>query len=905
MPRIRFVSLIIVTAALSALQAQPYVISTYAGGPPATEPVLATNAAIGAVQGVAADAAGNVYFNALNCVFQLDPRGTLTRVAGTSYGGYSGDGGPAINAQVATDYGDGGEQAGVAVDRDGNLYIVDTYNHRVRRVSPDGIISTVAGDGTSGFSGDGGPATKAQLSYLSGIAADAAGNLFIADTGNSRIRRVSTDGIISTVAGDGTQGFSGDGAPATSARLNFPIGVAVDGAGNLYIGDSGNGRIRRVDVNGIISTVSGDGTPASSGDGGPAVNAQLYYPAFVAVDPGGNLYITTRGRVRRISADGIITTVAGDGTYSYSAPFSSSLGVATDGNGNLYIADGPRVRQVSKAGVITTAAGNGLSYYGGDNGPVAAAQINIGAGLQVGGGVAVDREGSLYLADTGNNRVRKVSPDGIITTVAGNGSAGYSGDGGPAINAQIAIPISVAVDRAGTLYIADTWNFRVRKVSTEGIITTVAGNGTQGHSGDGGDARNAQIGYPFGLAIGADGSVYIADILYVRKVAPDGVITTLAAFYAGAPAGSSVYDGNVLALAVDSAGNVYATDHVHDRVLQISPAGTITPYAGTGVRGFSGDGGPAGSAQLAIPVALAVDGADNLYIGEWGNTYPGNTRVRKVSAAGIISTIAGTGSYGYSGDGGLAASAKIGFPYHLATGEHGDIYVADSQNSIRLLQPVGPAVSINIIANGASFVSGAIAPGELVVIGGSGLGPPTLVPAAPAADGSYRSQLAGATVRVNGIAAPLVYASANAVAAIVPSSVAGETAQVTVTYQGQTSMPFPMRVAPSAPGIFTQDFSGAGPAAARNQDGSTNTPANPAKAGEVISLFATGLGRPGSAVRVTIGGEIAPAISVDTQSAGVAQVRVRIPDGVRAGAEVAVSLKAGNASSPEVTLAVK
>jgi uncharacterized protein (TIGR03437 family) len=910
MPRVRFVSLTVVAAALSALQAQQYVISTYAGGPPATEPILATNAGIGAVTGMAVDTAGNVYFNGLNCVFRLDPHGALTRVAGAAAGGYSGDGGPAINAGVNTDIDEGGPEAGVAVDRNGNLYIADTYNHRVRRVSPDGIMSTVAGDGTPGFSGDGGPAIHAQLINPAGIAVDTSGNLYIADPSASEVRKVSPEGIISTVAGDGAQGYSGDGAPATGANLNWPIGVAVDGAGNLYIGDYGNNRIRRIDVNGIIGTVAGDGTPASSGDGGPAAKAQLSYPAFTAVDASGNLYITTRDRVRRISPDGVIATVAGDGTSGYSgdggpainAPLSYSLGVAADGNGNLYLADqfNARVRKVSTAGVITTVAGNGAGYYGGDNGPVAGAQVDFSYGGGLGGGMAVDHDGSLYLADTGNNRIRKVSADGIITTVAGNGIVGHSGDGGPAVDGQFALPCSVALDAAGALYIADTWNFRVRKVSKDGIITTVAGTGTQGHSGDGGDARNAQIGYPFGLAIGADGSLYIADILYVRKVAPDGVITTLAAFYAGAPAGSGVQDGNVLAVAVDSAGNVFATDHLHDRVLKISPAGVITPYAGTGSSGFSGDGGPAVSAQLSVPLALAVDSADSLYIGEWGNY-----RVRKVSTAGIISTIAGSGTDGYSGDGGPATSARIGYPYHVATDERGDIYVSDSQNTIRLLQRVGSSVSIGIVANGASFHSGPIAPGELVVIGGSGLGPATLVSAVPGADGSYSSQLAGATVLVDGIAAPLVYASANAVAAIVPSSVAGETAQVTATYQGQASMSFSIGAAPAAPGIFTRDSNGAGPAAALNQDGSTNTPANPATAGDIITLFATGLGRFDSPVTVTIGGEITPAISVDTHSAGVAQVRVRIPDGVRTGAAVAVSLQAGNVSSPEVTLAVK
>jgi uncharacterized protein (TIGR03437 family) len=910
MPRVRSVSLAVFAAALSALNAQQYVISTYAGGPPATDPAPATNVAIGSVTGMAADSAGSVYFSGLNCVFKLDARGALTRVAGGSHGGYSGDGGPAINAWMYTDNDESGTYSGVAVDPLGNLYVADTYNHRVRRISADGIISTVAGDGTPGFSGDGGPATEARLLLPAGIAVDTSGNLYIADLTASEVRKVSTDGTISTIAGNGTPGFSGDGALAVGALLNYPMGLALDAAGNLYIADSGNNRIRRIDANGVISTVAGDGTGASSGDSGPAAKAQLNRPSFVAVDSIGNLYSTTLDRVRRISPGGVITTVAGNGTNGYSgdggpalnAPLSYSLGVAADANGNLYLADqsNARVRKVSQAGVITTVAGNGGASYGGDNGPAAGAQVDFGFGGPLGGGMAVDRAGTLYLADTGNHLVRKVSADGNITRVAGNGIAGYSGDGGPAINAQFALPSSVVLDAAGALYIADTWNFRIRKVSSDGIVTTVAGMGTQGHSGDGGDARNAQIGYPFGLAIGSDGSLYIADILSIRKVAPDGVISTLASFYAGALAGSGVQDGNVLAVAVDSAGNVYATDHAHNRVLRISPAGVITPYAGTGTSGFSGDGGPAVSAQLPVPVALTVDSADNVYVGEWGDY-----RVRRVSSAGIISTIAGTGIPGYSGDGGPATGAAIGQPFHLAAGPHGEIYLSDSQNTIRLLQPVGSSVSISSIVNGASFHSGPIAPGELVVIRGSGLASAALVSATPEMFGSYGSRLAGTTVLINGIAAPLVYASATAVAAIVPSSVSGETAPVTVTYQGGASVSFPIPVAPSAPGIFTGDSSGAGPAVALNQDGSANTTANPANAGDVISLFATGLGPFGSSPTVTIGGVITPAISVETQSAGVARVRVRIPAGINVGSGVVVSLQAGDVSSPEVTLSVR
>jgi uncharacterized protein (TIGR03437 family) len=684
-------------------------------------------------------------------------------------------------------------------------------------------------------------------------------------------------------------------------------GLTVQVASQWTTRDS---RIRSVSTSGMITTVAGSGAVGYSGDGGPAAAAQLNYPGSVAVDSAGNLYIVTQNRVRKVSPDGIITTVAGNGAFGYSgdgglataAQLSGLWGMAVDSDGNLYISDAfnnQRLRKVSPARIITTVAGNGTSNYGGDGGPAAGAQVNFRC-CQMGGGMALDREGGLYIADTWNNRVRKVSANGIITTVAGNGSAGYSGDGGPAISAQLALPMALAVDNAGDLYIADTWNFRIRKISRAGIIATVAGNGTAGHSGDGAEAINAQIGYSFGVTVDTSGTLYIANLGYIRKVSPNGIITTVVDFSGSAGPAGGTQMGTVLAVAVDSAGNLYFTDHGHDRVLKLSPSGVIATVAGNGMRGYSGDDGPANEAQIATPVALAVDSADNLYIGEWGDS-----RIRKVSPAGIISTIAGDGTYGYSGDGGPATSAEIGFPSGLAVGIHGEIYVADSQNAIRLLQMVTSTISVNIIANVASYFSGPVAPGEMVAIGGFGLGPTQLVSAAPASDGSYAPQLAGTSVLFNGVAAPLVFTSATQVKAIVPYSISSGIAEVAVSYQGQISRPFSIRVATSAPGIFTQDSSGMGPAVAFNPDGSTNTATNPVKAGDVISLFATGLGQSRSALNVTIGGEATSVISVDSRLAGVVQLRVRITAGIQAGTTVPVIAQAGQMSSPDVTLAVQ
>src|SRR6185369_11256934 len=337
----------------STVAAQQYVISTIAGGTPPATPVRGLDLSIN-TRAVAADAAGNAYFTTgeafsgsppiqgLHCVFKLDQDGIVTLVAGNSRPGYSGDGGPATAAQLDS-------PLGLTVDGAGNVFIGDRKNHRVRKVSPSGIIVTVAGNGTQGFAGDGGPATDAQLNSPRGLAVDGAGNLFIADVDNHRVRRVSPDGIITTVAGNGSVGVSGDGGPATGSPV-FPTGVAVDGAGNLFIADPDNG-IRKVSRDGVITRVVGNGTGGFSGDGGPATSAQVFNPAGVAVDGAGTLFIADQGRIRKVSSGGIISTVADRSAVTDLNP----TGVAVDGAGNLFIADNwSWIRKVSPGGSIST-----------------------------------------------------------------------------------------------------------------------------------------------------------------------------------------------------------------------------------------------------------------------------------------------------------------------------------------------------------------------------------------------------------------------------------------------------------------------------------------------------------------------------------------------------------------------
>jgi len=351
-----------------------------------------------------------------------------------------------------------------------------TYQWRLNGTNlPNGIINTVAGTGGYGLSGDGNPATNASLWYPYNLAFDAGGNFYIADSDNLRVRKVNASGTITTVAGNGAKGYAGNNGPATNASLYYPSGVAVDASGNVYIADDENYRVRKVSAKGVITTLAGTGSGAYSGDNGAATNAAVNYPQGVACDAAGNVYIadTFNNRIRKVGTNGIITTVAGNGTPAYSgnngAATSASLywpsGVTVDTAGNLFIADtlNERVRKVGTNGIITTVAGNGVAGYGGDGG------LGTSASLSGPAAVAVDSWGNIYIADNNNNLIRRVATNGVITSVAGNvasagGSGGYSGDGTAATNAWLASPQGVGFDAAGNLYISDTINNRVRRV---------------------------------------------------------------------------------------------------------------------------------------------------------------------------------------------------------------------------------------------------------------------------------------------------------------------------------------------------------------------------------------------------------------------------------------------------------
>ena len=864
----------------------------------------------------------------------------ITTIAGNGKAQFS-SGGQAANTVLI-------EPAAVAVDGSGNVYVSDTYFHQVYQITPSGVISAYAGNGQGGFSGDGGPATAAQLFNPRGLATDSSGNLYIADTTNSRVRKVSPGGVINTVvlegngvswvavdgtgnlyitgghsvfradasgnittiAGTGAAGFSGDGGPATAATLFGPEGLRVDATGNVYVADRQNNRIRKITPLGIISTVAGTPTGGFTGDGGQATVASLFQPEDVSLDAKGNLYIcdSQNYRVRVVNSAGVISTVAGGGQSLQNGPPSQALlapnAIAVDGNGNIMVAETiyREVRRITPQQSVTTIAGVLPSANSDDNAAATSVALLDPFGVAVQGG-------NVYVADRADNRIRKISPVGIITTVAGNGIPGFMGDGGPASQAGLAQPLDLGIDPSGDLFLTTA---SVQKITPAGTILAVAGDGTPGFSGNGGPATQASLLGAADAVGDRAGNVYITDKgnNLIRRVDPTGAITT----YAGNRTAGFLGDGGPATqaelflpyqLALDTADNLYIADWGNGRVRKVSPAGTITTVAGGGPEfGPPGDGGPATSATIGGNLfGVAVDAAGNLYI-------TSDARIRKVDATtGIISTIAGTGTAGFSGDGGWAGLATVSGPQSIAVDSSGNVYFSDESNyRVRMLTPA--QIVKEAVVNGATFQAGGVSPGEIVTIyGGPGV---SLGPAAPVglqldSAGEVATMLAGTQVTFDGVAAPLLYLSASQINVVVPYEVAGKpTTVLQVGVQGNLTNAAKLPVVATSPGIF----------AITNQDGTVNSSSNPVAAGGILVLYGTGEGqtspagidggvnssafpKPLGKVSIQIGGQPAQILYAGAAPgfvAGVLQVDVQIPAGVSG--TVPLQLTVGGASTP-------
>ena len=603
----------------------------------------------------------------------------------------------------------------------GNTYFSDPVQCVVYKVDTTGALSIYAGSGIFGVGGDGGPASSAQLTGPAGLALDANGNLFIADSMNNRIRRVDVNThIITTVAGSEDPfigGYNGDGGLATLARLNQPLDVAVDTNGNLFISDSGNNVIRRVDAQTqFISTYAGNGLPGTpgnaNGDGGAAKNAQLNFPVGLAIDGSGNLYIADGNDsvIRLVNAQTlVITTYAGspalhgtfggDGGPAASAGLNGPFGIFLDGNGNLYIADqsNDRIRFVAAAGThtISTVAGNGTPCLNpasacGDGAAATAASLNHPASA------FLDNTNKLLIADLGDQRIRVVS-GGIISNFAGGASGG---DGGPATSANLGLPNSLVVDGSGNLFILEQYGERVRRVdATTHNISTFAGTGARGERGsslgDGGQAVNAAFIDGFGITMDGSGNFYIVDFraAVVRKIAANGIISTVAGngLRCGEPGnavvppacgdGTQATSASLLqpaGVAVDSIGNIYISDVALNRIRVVTPQGVINNYAGTGTAGYSGDNGDPTLANLNAPFGMAVDSQDNLFFAD-----SNNNRIREVGAdGGNITTYAFDGTPGFGGDGGSAFDASMTMPQQVTLDSSGNLYIGGGIDNV-------------------------------------------------------------------------------------------------------------------------------------------------------------------------------------------------------------------------------
>jgi uncharacterized protein (TIGR03437 family) len=659
---------VLLFALLPASLAAQNVITTIAG----LDPIFngdgkpAVSVPVGYINGVATDGSGNVYFTdpIEHLVLRVTPDGTLSVIAGNGISAYSGDGGSAIAAAIAES--DAPDQytgrqfevglGGIVVDKQGNIYFAD--GHRVRRVAKDGTITTVAGGGGR-LPGDGAPATQASLGIVTGIALDGAGNLYFCES--NRVRKMTLDGTLTTYAGTGLNGFSGDNGPASNARLSQPLGLAFDAQGNLYVADGDvvnfDSHIRMITANGTISTIAGGGTKAPV-DGAAPLTLDLSYASGLAVDSSGAVFVY--------------------------APFNGYLIKLSGGSTTLV------TRTVASAFV--------------DNVPARSAYL-VGLRAYDNSGIALDGAGNLYVADSRDGRLCKIDKQGNLTTVAGNGKYGLAGDGGPAIGGYLQGPTAMTQVPNGTIYFLDTLNARVRAISPSGIIITVL---SADNFPDLGVLEILR-----GIASDPNGNVYVLLLERVLELSPDGTIQIVvnqpnkgADSGDGGPAVLAAFQDGA-GLARDAIGNMYLSDDIAHRIRKVTPDGKIHNVAGTGKQGTSPDGAIAAISPISTPATLLADGQGGLYFEESPTADFGSLVVRYITPDGRLKTIAGNGEGGFSGDGGPATQAGLEMQHitGLALDKSGNLYVSDGFNSrVRVIAPNG---IINTFAgNGVSANAG-------------------------------------------------------------------------------------------------------------------------------------------------------------------------------------------------------
>ncbi|HEY1794112.1 MAG TPA: hypothetical protein VGG34_14445, partial [Opitutaceae bacterium] len=682
-------------AAVPALQAQSnyanaYTFTTLAGtaAPPSNVDGSGAAARFIAPTGVAVDSSGNMYVTdaGANTIRKITPSGAVTTIAGTAGAIGSADG---TGAAARFDSPDG-----ICVDTNGNLYVADTVNATIRKITPSGVVTTLAG--TAGVTGVlDGTGAAAQFSEPIGICVDGSGNIFVADQTGDTIRIITQAGVVTTIAGEIISQGTADG-PGPQARFNAPTGICVDSSDNIYVVDQTNEEIRKVaysNGSATVSTISGSPKTIGHSDG-TGTAASYNHPTGIAIDGSGNLYIDDTGNntVRKlVISSGAVTTVAGnqkftgfvDGTGT-AAEFDSPQGIATDSSGNMYIADeaNTEIRKLTPGGTSSTIAG--ISGGGDADGAGHAAGFNEPIGA------AVDASGNIYIADTANDTIRKITPGGSVTTIAGTPGNGGDNDGSGSA-AQFYFPEGVAVDGSGNLFVTDTGNNTVRKVTPGGAVTTIAGQaGVVGSTNGSGSA--ATFDGPLGIAVDGSDNLYVSDAKsdVIRMITPSGTVSTLAGT-AGAPGsndgtGTSAKFNTPAGLAVDGSGNVYVADATNAEIRKVTPGGVVTTIAGSAQLAGSTDG-TGSNARFYYPAGIAIDGHGNLYVADLTND-----EIRMVTSAGVVTTLGGTAPpfrapnsppaplAGHAD--GRGAAAEFSVPEGIAADAAGDVFVADTGNNI-------------------------------------------------------------------------------------------------------------------------------------------------------------------------------------------------------------------------------
>lgn len=621
--------------------------------------------------GVCIDAAGNVYAVESNNhkIRKISPAGVVTTFAGSTQGYADGTG---TAAQFNS-------PSGICIDGSGNLYVGDESNHKIRKITPAGVVTTFVGSSQGYADGTG---TAAQFSFPSGICIDGSDNLYVADRVNCKIRKISPAGVVTTLAGSSAGYIDATGA---SAQFNYPSGVCVDVSGNIYVADRSNCLIRKINSSGVVTTLAGNISPGYVDATG--TSARFYLPYGVCTDASGNVYVgdQVNQKIRKITPAGVVTTFAGS-TQGYTngtgtaAQFFAPSGICIDASNNLYVGEvgNDIIRKISPVGIVTTLAGSPTGYLDGTASTAQFSQPND---------VCVDAGGNIYTIDTGNNKIRKISNSGVVSTFAGSIS-GYSD--GTGTSAQFNSLSGMCIDGIGNLYIVESNGNKIRKITSAGVVSTLAGSNTQG-SADG-TGISAQFCVPQGICIDGSGNLYVADLgnHRIRKITPAGVVTTIAGSSVGYldANGTGAQFNQPSSVCFDNAsGSVFVTDRNNHKIRKISSTGVVTTFVGSS-QGASDGLGTAASFNYPMGICLSTSG--NLYIADAGNSI-----IRKITSAGMVTTIAGS-TIGFMD--GTGTVAQFNNPNRICEDAIGNLYVADNGNNrIRKITPQAvPTASYSI-----------------------------------------------------------------------------------------------------------------------------------------------------------------------------------------------------------------